>query len=358
MSESENIINNDTEENRIEDVPVEESNQSKTKTVISRVGDESNKPSLNKFDLFFIRIWAIICSAVFKLSEWIAHGIKFIIKKDVPRKYVAATIVVLLIVLFIIIIAVPASSNGTAKQVLDLYPSNLIAVQKSVGEDSVTGDIIYKWGYANKNGAIKIACTYDGALDFKYGVAFVKVIEQQSGSNYVYWKLIDTKGKDVGGLQFVQTGVNIPVEQFSNDQKLAKVMVGGRYGYVNTKGKLAIQAKYTDAGAFIGNLARVSLGSSCYFINKKDKKITRDFDAARDMVDGFAAVNVGGRWGFINSKGNIIVEPIYDEVSDFYCGYAAIKQGSYYGVIDEKGKQVVTTGMFSSLNVLEYFENR
>ena len=85
--------------------------------------------------------------------------------------------------------------------------------------------------------------------------------------------------------------------------------------------------------------------------------MTRDFDAARDMVDGFAAVSVSGRWGFINSKGNVVIEPIYDEVSDFYCGYAAVKQGTSYGVIDGKGKQVVTTGMFSSLNVLEYFED-
>ena len=357
MSDSELIIEDKIEDKKIEDAPVVESGQPQKKTKISRIGDEANKPGLNKFDTFFIRIWAFICAAIMQLAEWIAHGIKFVIKRDVPRKYVAATIVILIIVLFIIIIAVPASANGTAKEVLDLYPNNLIAVQRRVGEDTNTGDPIYKWGFANKNGAIKIACSYDDALDFKYGVAFVKVIEAKSGSNYVYWKLIDTKGNNVGGLEFVQTGVNIPVEQFSDDQKLAKVIVGGRYGYVNTKGKLAIQAKYEDAGAFIGNIARVSVGSSCYFINKKDKKVTRDFDNARDVVDGFAAVNVSGRWGFINSKGTVIVEPIYDEVSDFYCGYAAVKQGTSYGVIDEKGKQVVTTGMFSSLNVLEYFNN-
>ena len=341
---------------KIKDAPITESTQNKSATKIARVGDESKRPGLNKFDTLIIRIWAFICAAVLKLSDWIAQGIKFIIKKDIPRKYVAAAIVIIIFILFILIIAVPASSNGTAKEVLNLYPNNLIAVEKRVGTDTVTNTPIYKWGYANRNGAIKIACTYDGALDFKYGVAFVKVVEEHSGSNYVYWKLINTKGKDVGGLDFVQTGLNIPVEQFSDDQKLAKVMSGGRYGYINSNGKWVVDAIYDDAGPFIGKLARVSVGSSVYFINKKGKKMTRDFDAARDMVDGFAAVNVAGRWGFMNKKGNVVIEPIYDEVSDFYCGYAAVKQGVNYGVIDEKGKQVVTTGYFSSLNILEYFE--
>ena len=273
MSDKENVIDK-VPDVKIEDAPVPEANQQGKKTKVFRAGDDSNKPNLNKFDIFFIHIWAFICAAIMKLSDWIAQGFEFIIKKDVPRKYVTAALVILIIILFIIIIAVPASSNGTAKQVLDLYPNNLIAVQKRVGEDSQTGDPIYKWGYANKNGAVKISCVYDGALDFKYGVAFVKVIEVKTGSNYVYWKLIDTKGRDVGGVQFVQTGVDIPVDQFSDSQKLARVMTGGRYGYVNTKGTLAIQAKYDDAGPFVGKLARVSVGSSCYFINKKAKKMT------------------------------------------------------------------------------------
>ncbi len=326
-------------------------------TKISSIDNVLKKPNLNKFDTFFVRVWAFICSIIIKLSEWICTGIKFVTKKDVPRKYVTAFVVTLLIILFIIIIAVPASANGTAKQEIDLYPNGLIAVEKRVGTDAATGEPVYKWGYANKNGAVKIACVYDGALDFRYGVAFVKVIEKQNGSNYVYWKLIDKKGRNVGDYQFVQTGVNIPVEQFSADQKLAKVMISGRYGYINSNGKLVISAIYEDAGTFIGKMARVSSGSSCYFVNTKGKKVSQDFDSARDMVDGYAAVNISGRWGFMNAKGTVAIDPIFDEVSDFYCGYAAVKQGASYGVIDEKGKYVVQTGMFSNLNILEYFQN-
>jgi len=333
-----------------------EANASQGETKITNIEGITKVSNLNKFDTLIIRIWAFLCSIIIKLSEWICKGIKFLIKRDVPRKYVTAVVVTLLIILFIIIIAVPASANGTARQEIELYPNGLIAVQKRIGTDSTTGDPIYKWGYANKNGAIKIPCIYDGALDFNYGVAFVKVIEEQSGSSYVYWKLIDKKGRNVGDYQFIQTGVNVPVLEFSKSQKLAKVMISGKYGYLNSKGKLVITAIYEDAGTFTGNLARVSTGSSYFFINKKGKQVSQAFDNARDIVDGYAAVNVSGRWGFMNAKGSVTISPIFDEVSDFYCGYAAVKQGSSYGVIDEKGKYVVSTGMFSSLNILEYFD--
>ena len=343
------------DEAKIAQAENEELAYSTAKMKISSVDDAIKKPNVNKFDSFFIRIWAVLCAFIIKFSELICKGIKFVIKRDVPTKYVAAVVIIVLIILFILLIALPAKANGTAKQQIELYSNGLIAVEKRVGTDA-EGNPVYKWGFSDKNGAMKIACTYDGALDFRYGVAFVKVIEKQNGSNYVYWKLINKTGANVGDYQFIQTGVNIPVEQFSEDQQLAKVMISGRYGYINYKGKLVIDAIYEDAGTFIGKMARVSSGSSYYFINNKGKKVSQAFDNARDMVDGYAAINISGRWGFMNAKGNVTISPIYDEVSDFYCGYAAVKQGTSYGVIDEKGKTVVPTGLFSSLNILEYFE--
>ena len=346
----------------IEDINIEDAPIQEDKTRISRIDDPTKKPSLNKFDTFFIRIWAVICAFIFKLSDWICAGIKFIIKRDVPRKYVAAFVVIVLIILFILMIALPASANGTAIQELEIFSSGLIAVQKRY--DTKAGEPIYKWGYVNKQGVEKIPFIYDGALDFKYGVAFVKVVEQNYGYTSTYWKLIDKKGKDVGNHKFDQFGDDIPVQQFSEDQKLARVKLSGKYGFINNKGKIVIDTIYDDAGPFIGKLARVNAGSIWYFINTKNKQVTQNFIGARDMVDGLAAVQTNsGRWGFINEKGKVVIEAQYDEVSDFYCGYAAVRYGRAesannlltYGIIDTKGNIVVPYGGFTSLNILEYF---
>ncbi len=352
----------DSKDIKIEDVEIENKDTNENSTRIAKVDDPLKKPSLNKFDTFFIRIWALICAAILKLSDWICAGIKFFIKRDVPRKYVTTFVVLVLIVLFILMIALPASANGTAKLELNIFSSGLVAAQKRVGVDK-QGDPVYKWGFVDKKGAEKIDFIYYDALDFKYGVAFVKVVESGEGYNSTYWKLINKKGQDVGNNRFDQFGDDIPVQQFSDNQKLARVKRSGSYGYINNKGKIVIETSYDYAGPFVGKLARVNKGNDWYFINTKEKQVSETFIGARDMVEGLAAVQTNsGRWGFINEKGKKVIEAQYDEVSDFYCGYAAVRSGRpesgnilTYGVIDSKGKTVVPVGLFTSLNILEYF---
>ena len=64
---------------KIEDVAEEEQLQSDSQMKISSVEDTMKKTNLNKFDNFFIRVWALLCSFIIKISEYICKGIKFII---------------------------------------------------------------------------------------------------------------------------------------------------------------------------------------------------------------------------------------------------------------------------------------
>ena len=43
-------------------------------------------------------------------------------------------------------------------------------------------------------------------------------------------------------------------------------------------------------------------------------------------------------WGFLNKKGSIEIEPIFDSISDFEDGYAQVVQGSNSNYIDKYGK--------------------
>ena len=40
------------------------------------------------------------------------------------------------------------------------------------------------------------------------------------------------------------------------------------------------------------------------------------FNGARAFKNGFAAVKQGEKWGFIDTKGNWVIEPGYDSVKD------------------------------------------
>ena len=48
------------------------------------------------------------------------------------------------------------------------------------------------------------------------------------------------------------------------------------------------------------------------------------FEDVRPFSDGFAAVKLDGKWGYINAKGKIVIEPQYTLASDFYEGKAVV----------------------------------
>ena len=53
------------------------------------------------------------------------------------------------------------------------------------------------------------------------------------------------------------------------------------------------------------------------------------------------AVEKGGKWGFINERGLMVVEPVYDQTDFFSEGLAAVKMGEKWGYIDRMGKLVI-----------------
>jgi hypothetical protein len=65
------------------------------------------------------------------------------------------------------------------------------------------------------------------------------------------------------------------------------------------------------------------------------------YDAARDMFNGRAAVQMGERWGFIDDAGSIVVSPTYDDVGDFLGALAPVSLDGGLGYIDRAGKVIL-----------------
>jgi len=88
---------------------------------------------------------------------------------------------------------------------------------------------------------------------------------------------------------------------------LPLVELNGKYGFINTKGDIAIPIVYSNAFSFSEGLARASLGST---------------------------------WGFIDTTGKVVISMIYLGASDFKNGFALVYLSSTpVGYIDEKGTQ-------------------
>lgn len=77
-----------------------------------------------------------------------------------------------------------------------------------------------------------------------------------------------------------------------------------------------------------------------------------EFEDARLFHDGLSAVKKDGKWGFINSEGDILINCEYTEVNDFGNGYAGVYKDElpgykhmevnvYWGIINDSGELVL-----------------
>ena len=62
------------------------------------------------------------------------------------------------------------------------------------------------------------------------------------------------------------------------------------------------------------------------------------FDGATGFREGLASVKVGEKWGVIDQQGKTIVSPQFEKVRYYSEGLARVKTKEMYGFIDHRGK--------------------
>ena len=65
------------------------------------------------------------------------------------------------------------------------------------------------------------------------------------------------------------------------------------------------------------------------------------YDLVGGFCEGFFAVRLNGKWGFIDHQGNEVITPKYDSVRDFSDGFAAVKRNHMWGFVDKTGNEVI-----------------
>lgn len=153
----------------------------------------------------------------------------------------------------------------------------------------------------------------------------------------------------------------------------------GKEGYINTKNEWVIPPTYRDAFAFRQGLAKIrEVRDYIYYINLKGEPVIQDFDAnviepsdntyivgvrkeckymvydlngnlldtynlLRNNWSGNAifAVKKGGKWGYIDGYGKVIIPLEYEEVRNFSEGLAAVRKDGKWGYINPKNEIVI-----------------
>lgn len=153
---------------------------------------------------------------------------------------------------------------------------------------------------------VKVISDVSYATRFMDGVAMIKM-----GSTGKYkTHYIDVDGniifQNISSLDGLEFGI------YPLRDGLAKVKVNQKYGYRDNKGKMLVAAQFAEA---------------------------------RDFCNGLAAVkNDDDKWGFIDTSGNYVINPIYSiEPGDYHSGYIRVtdkSSRSYF--IDKSGTTVYT----------------
>lgn len=182
-----------------------------------------------------------------------------------------------------------------------------------------------KYGYAEKNGKIKIPYMYNIANDFSCGAALVG----RSGKLYY----IDAYNRvmfnsDTGEYRFYYN--------FSED--LCVASKNGKFGYLNKDGSVAIDFIYDDAYSFCEGLACVSRDGRAGYIDREGKTaVDFIYDDGESFKEGLARVNKNGRYGFIDKSGRRCVPVIYETAAEFCEGVSCVKLGGMYTYVGKNG---------------------
>ena len=150
---------------------------------------------------------------------------------------------------------------------------------------------------------------YEDVSSIGNGIAAV----QQNGK----WSLVNREGKDITGKTY---------ETVAMDEKLVVVRYdrlfvndGSGYQMIDSNGQTYGDTKYQAVHIFNDSTyAAVMLNGKWGFVDSTGNMVIEpQYEDARSFSSGFAAVQKDGQWGFINLDGEMVIQPQFENAKDF-----------------------------------------
>lgn len=252
-------------------------------------------------------------------------------------------------------------------------------------QDSATG----RWGFIDAKGNEDTPMVFDWAGDFRQGLGLA-----ESGGTMGY---IDASFKETGEWAItprfdLSHEGDQPAHGFYDGRALARGNEG-KWGYIDPTGKWAIPPRFVEsrdypgvpAGDFAEGLAwfqdvrmaeRYKLDSNAKmvrdaegkpvmehyprrrmgFIDRKGQVVIEPgFEVVQDFGEGLAAVRIKSdeRWGFIDRAGKRVIGAEYEAAGRFSEGLCAVKQGGRWGYIDKDGDWLIPPAYAEARQFLE-----
>ncbi len=278
------------------------------------------------------------------------------------------------ILLLSIFLLTSCNSNDDELNEVGLYPAYM--------KDKNTK----KWGYIDEKGEFEIEPGYELVTEFdENGLAKI-YSKQQVG-------LINEEGRVVlppeyGDIGEVKEGVFTAISEegyFIFDKSGLKLFETKDYshigrssdgllpvvkkdeegntksGYIDKKGNVVVELKYTNAWEFKNGRALVKVDENKHLIIDKEGKELAELPyeniAPDEENEMFMFIDDNKLYGYLNEKGEVVVEPKYSKASTFKDGTAVVspsdveEENKKWGVIDEDNKFILEPE-YTSINYL------
>lgn len=258
-----------------------------------------------------------------------------------------------------------------------------------------------KKGCINRNGEEAIPCKYEFLEHFIDGVVntYDDIFIDKEGTE------IDMKHEESGSLDYldeiefpnywdediIKSFVTTYIEKYDSDddQSRPDFKNGEEVSYIDSKG-LEVNTKIVEIHWMDGpywyrtedgklhsgpeklfnlsmkmivekeELIRIQKnGKFGYYSNKSDQMpfIPFKYEAGKEFNEGLASVKLDQKWGYIDSKGNEVINFKYDDAHKFIDGLALVKLNGKLGFIDKNGSEVIPCKYESFIEGLPMIEN-
>ena len=131
-------------------------------------------------------------------------------------------------------------------------------------------------------------------------------------------------------------------DSFTGNEDIVLVVNDGKFGYIDTAGKIVAPCEWDDADPFSEGLAGVKKDGKWGYVDIAGKLVIPcEWDYAEFFDDGLACVTKDGKSGYIDTAGRLVVPCEWEWVAGFDNGLACVKKDGRLGCIDSAGKLVI-----------------
>ena len=193
-------------------------------------------------------------------------------------------------------------------------------------------------GFIDANGKIKIEPQFDEAYNvFTEDICYAEIGDKKG--------LIDVEGNFIVELADTVTNVNNFINGFARYHCEFR-----NIGIINKSGKVIIPAIYRDVSInvdadsmyFCVNSGNID-NSDWFMADKRGNTIGVRCDSINDgFKNGLCPVKINKKWGYMNTSGELVIQPQYDYAETFADNdLASVKKDNGFFFIDKAGTQVL-----------------